>query len=390
MQSAVADSVLVIPSVARVARDTLGTSPTESGIWHIGPLSIDVTSTIPVVEFAALVAVIIYVIATLAIAIATKRSTNVSEAVLKEMKASREQEIAPYVDIYFDIPYGEHFIFLVVKNSGRSVARNVRFRFDPPLKNSHGEDINGIPLISQGIKSISPGQEIRTVFDVSFGFFGHEDLLRPYHATVSYECASGLDPAETLSGNEKTMEIEKVLDLSVYKGLEFIEQGGLPEVAKQLGELLKQHEKVPQHLASIARRLSKGLWFLNPELLVATVPPENEPWRQFVRSKLKEFRHVWADVYGGDLDALALGLHLDLRRVCRTIAHQITVAVSRAPGEIQEGVIERLAEISKQLLEIPRIRFLSDGGRSVRQFDSQGNKIVELIDEVLRKIDEAS
>ncbi|RJS85980.1 hypothetical protein CW713_00895 [Methanophagales archaeon] len=49
-----------------------------------------------IVQIGTLIALIIYVIKTWQMASASKKSTEISEEILKEMKESRDQEIAPY------------------------------------------------------------------------------------------------------------------------------------------------------------------------------------------------------------------------------------------------------------------------------------------------------
>jgi hypothetical protein len=86
--------------------------------------SIDII--LAIVQIATLIALIIYVIKTWQMASATNKYAKTSENTLQEMKDSRDQEIAPYVIAYFDVPYGQKFIFLIIKNIGLSVAKNVK------------------------------------------------------------------------------------------------------------------------------------------------------------------------------------------------------------------------------------------------------------------------
>ena len=82
-------------------------------------------------QILTLIALVIYVVKTWHIASATKVAAGVSALSLQEMKEARDQEIAPYVVVYFDMPRGEHFIYLVVKNIGRSIARDVQTPIQP-------------------------------------------------------------------------------------------------------------------------------------------------------------------------------------------------------------------------------------------------------------------
>src|SRR5262245_49326539 len=109
-------------------------SPTPITIQIQAPHKDLVDYAIAAVQLAALIALVVYVVKTWQIASANRRSVEVSEAVLKEMRTTRFQEIAPYVIVFLDMPYSNDWVmYLVVKNTGKTVAKNVRFKFDPPL-----------------------------------------------------------------------------------------------------------------------------------------------------------------------------------------------------------------------------------------------------------------
>lgn len=134
---------------------------------------------------ATLIAIIVYVCATFRIATTSSRS-------VEEMKASREQEHAPYVVVFFDLPYGEDWITLVFENTGASVAQDIQFYFTPELQTSSEmtvrmqRDFKEIPLIKRGfITSLTPGSEIRTAFDKTSWLFG-EEVPRDYTVHLSY------------------------------------------------------------------------------------------------------------------------------------------------------------------------------------------------------------
>ena len=100
-----------------------------------------------VVQILSLIFLIVYVIQTWRMAAATKRAAEASEKTLQEMKAMRDQETAPYVIVYFEIPSGTSLIYLIIKNIGKTVANGVRLEFNPPLKSSNqGVELNHYAL----------------------------------------------------------------------------------------------------------------------------------------------------------------------------------------------------------------------------------------------------
>ena len=110
---------------------------------------------------------------------------------LEEMKESRFQEIAPYVTVYFDVPYGKQWIYLVVKNSGKTIAKDVKLEFSPKLTNSDGLTINEIPLIKDGIALIPPEYEIKTFFDTGASYFKDEKFPLSYNVKIEYSTDNG-------------------------------------------------------------------------------------------------------------------------------------------------------------------------------------------------------
>lgn len=87
--------------------DVFAQMPVQSGT----PITVQIHSpgkdTIDYLLFAiqviTLIGLYIYVYKTWYIAVANEKSAQISERVLSEMQATREQEIEPYVVAYFDI-----------------------------------------------------------------------------------------------------------------------------------------------------------------------------------------------------------------------------------------------------------------------------------------------
>lgn len=127
----------------------------------------------------------------------TKKAAEATELSVQEMKEMRDVETAPQVIAYFEISQ-ERLIYLVVKNIGNDTATNVKLRFDPPLQTSDQQiSFDDILLIKDGIPSMSPGYELRTILDSSVEYFGNTDLPLQYSAVVSF-CRNGSDRVQIL------------------------------------------------------------------------------------------------------------------------------------------------------------------------------------------------
>jgi len=330
-----------------------------------------------VAQVLTLIALVVYVIKTWHIASATKESAIVSQKMLEEMKAGRDQEISPYVITYFDIAYGKRLIYLVIKNIGKTVAKNVKLEFEPKLKNSTGDKIDNTPLIKEGIGSIPPGYEIKTLFDSAISYFGNEKLPLSYVAKVTYTGG--------LQGEPRTTQ--QTLDLSAYKGLRFHDEKGIDELVKEIEKLVRYNEKISKELEKIAYNLADGIWLKNTEFMTSNLRSEPTAWKSTVLARLNEFKTLWSSVYGGDHDKLINPFFTDLKTRTNTIGAQILVISSNCPSNTNSKITDKLISVAVKLSELGQIRFYIDGRESIEKFDAKGNEIVNIIDEVVEQIE---
>jgi hypothetical protein len=147
-----------------------------------------------------------------------------------EARRLREAQIRPFVVIDFEVWRG--FVELKIKNFGSTLARNVKFTFDPPVQTTFDADpdkgpLAEIPLFRDGIASLPPGKEITLVFD--FGGERTQQGLPDSHVVhLTYR-------GEPLG---REYEDEQVIDMSIYRSRGPVHRNGLHEIHHVLKELL--------------------------------------------------------------------------------------------------------------------------------------------------------
>lgn len=115
-----------------------------------------------VIQLLSLVALVMYVIKTAEMAEGTRQSAQAMDRSVAEMVEDRDQQIAPYVVAFFDHQTDSPIFDLVIKNTGRTAARDVEIVFSPPLQTSlKNYDIENLAFIHQIIPTLPPEYEIR-------------------------------------------------------------------------------------------------------------------------------------------------------------------------------------------------------------------------------------
>ena len=175
-----------------------------------------------------------------------------------EMRRTREQEAAPYVTVFFDLPYGESLVYLVVKNVGKTVAENVRLAFEPQLCSNLAHGPVQWAVIDQGIPSLPPGYEIRTLYDGVIGRFSDKCELPPcYSVVVQYLGSPGRKP----------LTAKFVLDLSPFRGIQYTTRKDMHELVERMEQLVRSHQSAERGIRGIAKTLDAGLWVATPSRL---------------------------------------------------------------------------------------------------------------------------
>jgi hypothetical protein len=120
---------------------------------------------------------------------------------VREARRLREEQARPFVVI--DLVVWETIAEFKITNIGPTIARNVRFKFKPPLQSSRDSKATTTALaetnlFKRGIPSLPPGKEIIALFD-QLPTRIERGLPDDYEVTVSYRDGLGKKYSEAMS-----------------------------------------------------------------------------------------------------------------------------------------------------------------------------------------------
>lgn len=200
----------------------------------------------------------------------------------KHMKSAHLVEQAADVLIYFDVPYGTEFIYLIIKNVGKSSAQNIHLTFDPPLQDSRATDMSSLPMVNH-IESIAPGVELRHFLDGVIDYFGNKNLPLVYHVKISH--SDRMSKRETLS--------EQTLDLSSYTNLHYLRTRGLDELVGTVEELAMSQAKLAAVAEKLSARFETGIRVSNAQSFNSSILTDRDIWTASALAKFMEVSIYW-------------------------------------------------------------------------------------------------
>lgn len=322
-----------------------------------------------VVEILSLIFLIIYVIKTWQMASETKKSTQISEKTLKEMKESRAQEVAPYVIAYFNVENNSK-ICLIVKNIGKTVAENVKLDFTPELTNTLDMDLNEISLIKQGVSSMPPNYEIKTIYDFGTSYFKTDNMPLKYEVEITYQ--GGI--------NNEVRKVKQTLDLSVYKELLKTRKKGMTDLVKKFDQFSKVTKKINKNIERINDRLSNGIWIKSSSFKFTNDFFSNN-WRKCVKVIFYEFEKIWNYIYQEDRKELVSPNVYNLKNRFNDLGDKLLFLTSEFHEHIPKDLKEELIDISKKLFELSKSRI-----RSINEFNNSGEEIINEMQNLVKKL----
>jgi hypothetical protein len=215
-------------------------------------------------DIAQTVFIGLQVLVLIAAAIYARSQLREAKELREEAKELREQQIRPFVVIDLDSTR-KPFFDLVVKNIGTSMAREVSFEFEPEAKSTmEHADLGKLKMFTEGIATLPPGKEIRTLFDTGPARFSSE-LPDTYAVTVRYCDQTG----------KRNFEESMDLDFGLYWN--------------RLSVTLYDIHDVHKQLSAIAGELAK--WTATPGGGILEVTPKDMRDRQAATEKqLEEYR----------------------------------------------------------------------------------------------------
>jgi hypothetical protein len=335
---------------------------------------------LPITQILILVTLIVYVIKTWRIASASQAAAEVFALSLQVMKEARDQEIAPYIVVYFDVPYGEQIIHLVVKNIGKSTARDVRIQFKPPLISNSGENIGELSLIKDGIVSLAPGHETKVFIDSTNLFFSEQnDRPLKYEITVSFY--GGLKDSQRVS--------ELVLDLSADKKLFKLAQGNRHDWISEVEKISRTIERISKEFSILNDNLAGGVQLRNA-ITPASLQSGEDSWQNVVVTRLLEYKNLWSSLYGGNREKLLQPFLGKIKNRLSQITDQLLVTTSLSPSGADEDLKNQILDIVAKMADLNSIRIYLDDAKTVSAFNVSVDKILSISEELIAKIKAAT
>lgn len=215
------------------------------------------------VQVLTLLALVVYVWKTWEMASATRSS-------VEEMKASRLAENRPYVLLFVErSSVSPLFMDLVLRNFGKTGARDITLTFGPRLQASW-PGLSDCAFLSSPVGFLAPGTELRTFFDSSRDYFKKE-LPGHYAVEVTYQ-----DERKQVSHAESI-----VLNIDQFKGMTWLDSKDLGDICKALESLGKSVDKTNGKLSDLETNFKHGLLTIS-----ASAEAGQEAMRQIVEGIL--------------------------------------------------------------------------------------------------------
>jgi hypothetical protein len=157
--------------------------------------------------------------------------TNTLNELLVELKELRR----PYV--FLDILPGKinpNLLDVIINNVGKSTAYNISCVFDPPLPYTDTTTLSDMAIFKTQF-FLASNQEIRFVYRDLFSILAEGPAFGPKqtNVTVRYE-----------DSKKRVYHDNYVINLERFKGLLSIEQRGLNDLFKELGNIRKELERI--------------------------------------------------------------------------------------------------------------------------------------------------
>lgn len=325
-----------------------------------------------IIQGFTLIFLVMYVKKTWDMAVATEKSVDVSKLTLQEMKATRDQEISPYVVAYFE--FIGHDIYLIIENVGKGLAKNVNCDIKPELKSNKIKSNDNLSFIKDGIASMPPKYKIKTLFDTSIAFSKNrekENFPSKYDAKITYY--GGIDESKRIS--------EHILDITPFYDLRFRPRKEMHHLVEEIKDLNRTQKSFQKEFDKYNDNFSRGLWIKNPVQLISNINQGPADVNDII-AKLNEFRILWEFVYLKEEEDIN-PFYTDIRNYFIIIGYQIISFSSYTALPIELNDI--LLEIGLKIQKLGRCDDYYDGWNP-NIFKEFGNEIKELVNKTIENI----
>ncbi|MFI0451797.1 hypothetical protein [Actinomadura sp. 6N118] len=178
--------------------------------------------------------------------VAAREQVTLGQRQLELAEKIRKEQSEPYVVVDVEASYtARGFLILVIENIGTTVARNVRFDFDPPLRSARQFNlpVADAKILKDGIPMLPPKRRFELLFD--FGPDRFESSLEMIYSVAVY--------ADGPHGAVEPMRQD--IDISVLYGWHPVWSKGIHEGVETLREIQGDLGKMQADLRALMRRL---------------------------------------------------------------------------------------------------------------------------------------
>ena len=231
-------------------------------------------------------------------------------------------------------------------------------------------------MIKDGIAALPPNHELKIFVDFTTAFF-FEKSDRPLTYEISATFYGGIKDTQRVS--------VQILDLSTFKKLSKTFQRVPVNWYMKVEKISQSIDRISKEFSQLNDNLTGGIHLHNP-ITSTALQTEEESWQQVVTSRLLEFKHLWSTLYGGNSEKLLQPFLGKLKNRLNHITDQLLVTTSLCPPATGDELKNILLDIVAKLADLNSIHISLDNIQSVTEFNSIGNKILYVVEDVVTKI----
>jgi hypothetical protein len=283
----------------------------------------------------------------LVVAASTVAYVRYTKRMWAEMRETNRQLNKADIQIGFEPGSASKTVWdLVIRNTGYVALLDVSLSVDPPdFPGLGGTGVGGLAIFSRHIPILLPKGEIRTAFLNLIPALRREDgrlkFRARYHTSLHPETAQ-----------------EFVYDLKAYEGLGWVSEAKPDDFLRITTEIGRTLTLLNQSIRDLSEELRAEIGGLQSH--------DNE---EDLKNRLQGYVGVWRDAKSRGDEAFMEYPLAKLRAQCERLADQLSEVALNHPI---------LAAMRPKLREMSSMHFYSDGGESLRKFQSLGDEVSEV------------